>query len=129
MIEWHGEVVKHEVGNLTGNRLRLLAIMTMRYMQTHMTPRPPGAGSRRHVPSKPGQPPAVRSGNLRSSILWELDNGSNSRDGGGGNGATVARIGVPGHAIYGLYLEHGTKRVKSRPWMVPALKAILAKGL
>jgi hypothetical protein len=68
----------------------------------------------------------VRTGRLRSSILWELDDGSNSQNGGRGERATRARIGVPPHTIYGLYLELGVPKrgLAPRPWMRPALDAV-----
>lgn len=126
-VKWYGNKVQIGVGQLVSTRLRLCAIMTHRYMQTHMTPRPAGAGGRRHVPSQPGQPPAVNTGNLRSDIMWELDNGTSSQATGTDKGATRARIGVTKKTIYGLYLELGApkRNLKPRPWMRPALNAVL----
>lgn len=105
MIVWHEEPFMKMVSEASGKKLRLLAMLVHRKMITSFSP---------NAPSLPGNPPAVRTGNLRSSIVWEMNKDE-----------TVARIGVPKHAIYGLYLELGSKFVKPRPWMKPAVEAVM----
>lgn len=126
-VAWYGRQVESAVGDLAGEKLRLIALLVQQKMVTSFTGRPSGGGGARHVPSAPGEPPAVDTGNLRSSVLWELDNGTSSLSPGTGAGATTARIGVPEHAIYGLYLEVGSEKtnLEARPWMVPAVDAVM----
>ena len=127
-VKWYGKEVELGSREQMGARLKVIAIAVFHKMSTSFTPRPPGVKGKAHIPSQPGQPPAVDTGNLKSSRVWELDNGASSKNGGSGKGATIARIGVPRHAIYGVYLESGTKRgLKPRPWMVPALMYVVER--
>lgn len=64
----------------------------------------------RYEASKPGESPRLRTGQLRQSVTREID-----RD------ALVARVGVPETALYGFYLEVGTRYISHRPWMVKTL--------
>lgn len=57
--------------------------------------------------SKPGEPPAIRTGNLRNSIQTaRLPDGT-------------ARVGST--AKYGLWLEFGTAKMLPRPFIVPTM--------
>lgn len=61
-------------------------------------------------PSKPGEPPAVDTGRLRSSITHDVKV----------EGDEV--IGLVGTATeYGLYLELGTNKMAARPFLRPAV--------
>ena len=71
-----------------------------------------GPGVRLRVPSRPGQPPAVQIGNLRRSITVDV-----GRDFDG----NVARVGPGREAPYGKFLEFGTRKIKPRPFLRPAL--------
>ncbi len=71
-------------------------------------------------PSKPGESPRKRTGWLQRNVKYEV-----SREG-------VGRVGVTRNALYGLFLELGTARVRPRPWLLatvskelPALQAIV----
>jgi len=68
-----------------------------------------------HVASAPGAAPAVDTGRLRASITYEL-----GQDGRG----LVARIGT--NVKYAAYLELGTRRMRPRPFLRPALAAAKA---
>ena len=59
--------------------------------------------------SLPGNPPSKQSGRLRSSIAWEIVQGK----------AVSARVGT--NVKYGRYLELGTRCMKARPFLRPAL--------
>lgn len=63
----------------------------------------------RHQASKAGQPPASDTGRLAGSIYMVISNNK--------LGALVGTD-VP----YGAYLEHGTRNIKPRPWLRPAIE-------
>lgn len=66
-------------------------------------------------PSKPGEPPRLRTGFGRSHVYKEpID------------GGLRWRIGVRGNAAYMGLLELGTKRVAARPWLAATLRKHLA---
>lgn len=77
--------------------------------------------------SKPGEPPHVVTGTLRSSIGFAISDGRF----GGGKGIATPRsgpesvVGVVGSNLqippYPYYLEVGTSRMKARPFLRPAL--------
>lgn len=62
-------------------------------------------------PSKPGEPPRKRTGWGQRHVVWEFDPRT-----------MRGRVGIAKNAIYMLYLELGTRRVKRRPWLVATLK-------
>lgn len=66
-------------------------------------------------PSRPGEPPRLRTGWLRSHVVYELD-----------RQALRSRVGLARNALYGLYLELGTRRMAARPWLLATLDAHLA---
>jgi len=63
-------------------------------------------------PSRPGQPPRVRTGTGRSEIVREYN--GNDRN-------PAVRVGVTRKGIYMFYLELGTRRIKARPWLLATL--------
>jgi len=71
--------------------------------------KPPKRGSYRVYPnpSNPGEPPRKRTGWGQRHIMREVD-----------TVRMVARVGVAINAIYMLYLELGTRRIRPRPWLV-----------
>ncbi len=85
-----------------------------------------GPGFTQHEPSKEGEIPAVQKGHLRRSIISEMDI---DREG------PLARVGpmsrVRGFEIkYARWLEFGTRKMKARPYMRPAVsrnKQMLAR--
>ncbi len=67
-------------------------------------------------PSKPGEPPRKRLGDLRKSINFEKVNES----------GTQVRAGTS--EKHGLYLELGTRRgLEPRPWLRPTLQKLRGK--
>lgn len=64
-------------------------------------------------PSKPGQPPRLRSGFGRSNIFLRSV---------GSKRKPVVQVGVGGNAAYMFLLEVGTKRVARRPWLLATLQ-------
>jgi hypothetical protein len=67
-------------------------------------------------PSKPGEPPRVRTAFLRKNTIEEFDEKN-----------MVARIGVTSNAKYGLWLELGTIRMKARPFLLATLNKFMSQ--
>lgn len=61
-------------------------------------------------PSKPGEPPKLRTGFGQRNIVVEHD-----------RPRMVSRVGVTRNARYMIFLEVGTRRIKRRPWMSATL--------
>jgi hypothetical protein len=71
-------------------------------------------GTRRHKASAPGEPPAVDSGNLLTSLQAE---------------PMIDLKNLHGEIYlndYGFMLEDGTKHIAARPWIVPSVEEFLA---
>lgn len=66
-------------------------------------------GKKHHVSSRPGNPPAIDTGNLVGSIRYDVE-GMGLRIGAGIN-----------KPPYPKYLEKGTSRMAARPWLKPAV--------
>lgn len=66
-----------------------------------------GGGSYEHISSKAGEAPNTDTGRLVSSIQMEV---------------TPRDVFVGTGLKYGKFLEFGTTRMASRPWLVPALE-------
>ena len=62
-----------------------------------------------HIASSPGNPPAIDSGELLRSIVYDV------RD-------MEVEIGNEAGAPYGRFLEEGTKKMEARPWLAPAVE-------
>lgn len=91
-IEWHAGVVEDMlVGDRGGRSYRI-----------------PGTG-RTYRASLPGEPPASRTGALRSSYQFRTRNTING---------LVGEVGSP--LEYAVHLEYGTKRMAPRPHLMPA---------
>ena len=63
------------------------------------------------TPSRPGEPPRKRTGWLQSHTLYEFDEETHT-----------GRVGVARNALYGIFLELGTRLMKARPWLLATLK-------
>ncbi len=100
---------------LLQTRARLLAsrpagrIRRKRARQTKAGPR--GSQYTEFVPSRPGQPPALRTGFGRRNILMEFFPDQ-----------LLARVGPAQQADYMAYLELGTKHISPRPWLRTAVE-------
>lgn len=68
-------------------------------------------------PSQPGEPPRKRTGWGQRHVVWEFVNDPSRGPSG--------RVGIAKNAMYMLYLELGTRRVKRRPWLVATLRKYL----
>lgn len=113
-FKWFGSGFLKVIEGNAGNLLKVIGLHMQRDIVLSFSPM---------APSKPGQPPAVVTGNLRSNVVWELNNGSNSQNAGPGEGATALAVGVTSRAFYGGILE-----VKmNRPFLVPALRRMMGQ--
>lgn len=72
------------------------------------------AGGIQHIPSRPGDPPRVVTGRGRASITHEVERQGRS---------IVARVGS--NVVYMRFLELGTIHMEPRPWLRPALLAVV----
>jgi len=78
--------------------------------------RVPGTKRKKYIPSAPGEPPAVRTGDLKKSYVYEIDQMVNNMRG---------RVGSD--LKYALWLERGTSEIKPRPALQPALDDNIAE--
>lgn len=77
-------------------------------------------GRKRHYPSAPFHAPAFDSGELARSIIVDAQT------------PTIVEVGASIGAPYAHNLEEGTKRMKKRPWLAPAVNKqtpIITKAL
>ena len=64
-------------------------------------------------PSKPGEPPRKRTGWLQRHVQREYDKPS-----------LTSRVGVQRNALYGIFLELGTRFMAARPWLLATLNKV-----
>ncbi len=89
-------------------------------------------GKNFHRPSAPGSAPAVDFGILKSSVASQVDVGILTVDGFVGSDIKIMEKGlrqkkgklsnIRSLVQYGFFQEVGTKFMKARPWLRPALK-------
>lgn len=120
-LNWYGPQVLASVGREVERRLDEAAIIVVTNAQDSMAeskggvPITRGAG-RGTLASAPGEPPAIRTSNLVNSVDWEtIFTASGTR-------AAKLRRRVGTNVKYGLWLEVGTRHIKPRPWLLPALQ-------
>lgn len=65
-------------------------------------------GKRWHIASSPGNRPAIDTGQLLRSIVMDVR-------------IDEVEVGVKSGAPYAKYLEEGTKKMKARPFLAPAI--------
>ncbi len=119
-----GEIIEHKAINVEGIAKALLLIPgSGRLYDTYVYTRIPGAapgtpgrlgfyGHRPpHVASAPGMPPASDTGQLLASLGHKLEV----------EDTVVGRVFAA--KLYALLLEHGTRYMLPRPFLVPALEA------
>lgn len=70
-----------------------------------------------HVPSSPGEPPAVDTGTLRRSVQMEVQDAPT---------LIIVRVGT--NLKYGLFLEIGTVHIQPRPWLLPAFLTLFQRA-
>lgn len=68
------------------------------------------------TPSRAGEPPRKRTGFLAANVKYELDQGE-----------MKGRVGIGQNALYGLYLELGTRFMGPRPWLLATLNKTMGQ--
>lgn len=109
-LKWNGEAVKHELraASWAGVVRATIYTHTKLVEETGVSAKVgTGTTAADYQASKPGEPPRKRTGWMQRHIMFELDE-ANGR----------GRLGIAKNAIYGIFLELGTKRVKARPWLL-----------
>jgi len=128
-VRWYGDRVAaglersaaegvQRAATLVQTRARLLAnrpAKRIRKKRTRSTSAgPKGSQYTEYVGSTPGSPPMVRTSFGRRNVLVEFSRAK-----------LVARVGPAANAVYMAYLELGTKTIRPRPWLKPALQQSL----
>lgn len=126
VLKWHGDKFNHALRNATAEGLaRATAFF---HHQCRAAVSKPNTGERKKGgrgkngrfkksrtvysnPSKPGEPPRLRTGFGQRNVLMEFDR---SRPAG--------RVGVGRNAMYMFFLEIGTRKVARRPWLLATLQ-------
>ena len=124
-LEWNGPQVEAEIRRTAGEAIVRATVYL--WQQCRQAVGEPNSGERRKHrtkktksgrpasytvyphPSREGDPPRKRTGWLQNNIVYEVI---------GTVGSPVGRVGVRENAIYGAYLELGTRRMKPRPWLL-----------
>lgn len=88
-IIWHGGVIKELTGSRSGRTYRI------------------SGTNRTYQASAPNEPPASRTGDLRTSYRFQVTD-------------NYAEIGSP--LEYAPYLEYGTRKMSPRPHLMPAFQ-------
>lgn len=108
-LRWHGDKVKKTIDKGMRKRLQTAALLWVRYVTQQLNRRLNRDGN---SPSTPGGFPAMVSSHLRGRITWE-----EIQDG--------VKVGT--NVIYGKFLELGTRKMRKRPWMTLANRALKSK--
>ena len=124
IAEWHGKVVftKATAANIAA--MKRAGYLVKRDVKKHFTLRGTGRQYGKHTASVAGEPPAVNMGVLRASIMscTEVKGDNVTGQVGPDIEYIAAKSGAGTDVDYGLYLELGTKKMKPRPFLRPALK-------
>jgi len=104
ITKWYGQRVFDEATDVNVKAMTKAALVVERHIKTNFT----NTDGR----SAPGEPPAVDTGLLRSSIMHHVVKRM---------GNVMGFVGITNQVKYGLYLEVGTKNMQPRPFLRPAL--------
>lgn len=124
-LSWHGREFEQHLRQATAQGLNRAA--TFLHAECRREVSKPNSGKRVKVkkqtpggnkrsrtiypnPSKPGEPPKLRTGFGQRNIVKEFDAAS-----------MEARVGVTANAMYMFYLEVGTRTIARRPWLMATL--------
>ncbi|MBY0523429.1 MAG: hypothetical protein K2R98_08515 [Gemmataceae bacterium] len=110
---WHGDDAYKVVVDSGWDRIRRAVVFFWQSVQTALNvsnPRP------YRTPSQPGEPPRKRTGFLAANVKYEL-----------GQAQMKGRVGIGANALYGLFLETGTKWMAARPWLQATLDKVIGQ--
>ncbi len=96
------------------NRIRNTIILSMQQTQTDFTNFKRLKSGKIHYRSMEGFPPAIDTGNLLRSIMFDIRDMEIEI---GSKAGTKTKSGVS----YAQYLEEGTRKMAARPWLAPAV--------
>jgi hypothetical protein len=129
-LKWRGDEFGQRLHNATSDGLKRATVYY--HTQARQAVSKPNSGVRVPVmrrtpggnkksrtiypnPSKPGEPPKLRTGQGQRGVIMEFDESE-----------PAGRVGISRNAKHMLYLELGTRRVRRRPWLVETLRKHLA---
>lgn len=140
VVKWYGDQELSRLRKAAGDAIRRSAVLLQtrarllasrpaerirRKRHRTTTAGPPGSGYTEFIASRPGQPPALRTGFGRRNILMEFVPDQ-----------LLARVGPSKQADYMAYLELGTQHISPRPWLRtaveqsrPAIRALIETAL
>ena len=107
---WNGDAAYREVVDAGWSNLVRAVVFYWTALQNSLNvsnPRP------YHTPAPPGDPPHKRTGFLAANVVYELE-----------KEYLLARVGVLRNALYGMFLELGTRFMAPRPWLLATLEKV-----
>ncbi len=112
-LTWNGDVVYDQIVAESWAGVVRAVVYSHSMMKTEINRGGWGVtgGKKTYTPSLPGQPPNKITGWLQANVAFELDEAKG-----------IGRIGVRKNAMYGIFLELGTRKMKPRPWMLATIK-------
>ena len=128
ITQWRAKEVFQKVTDANLKAMNTAVMVVERDVKTHFTLQGAGnaspRGDKMHYASLPGQPPAIDTGVLRSSIKGVVEKKALGIIGKVGPDIDyiAARADVGTDVEYGYYLEIGTSKIEPRPYLRPALK-------
>lgn len=129
ITKWHGQKVFTLATEANIKAMQKAAFVVEGYVKNHFTKQGSGRKYSKYTASRAGQPPAIDTGILRSSIMSDVK--VKALNVIGRVGPDIELIGAKSDAgtdvNYGLYLEVGTKNISKRPFLRPALRATRKK--
>lgn len=114
MLQWHGDEAIRTIDAASDESVQRAAVYFWERLQDELgVSAKVGRGTKKkdYAASAPGEPPRKRTGWLQRHVLWLFEQSYH-----------WARVGLSANAIYGLYLEFGTKRMLARPWLFATLR-------
>lgn len=125
-LKWRGDLFEQRLHDATAEGLKRATVYY--HTQARQAVSKPNSGVRVPVmrrtpggnkksrtiypnPSKPGEPPRLRTGFGARNVIMEFDEND-----------VAGRVGIAKNAKYMLYLELGTRFIRRRPWLVATLR-------
>lgn len=128
LIKWYGKEVYMKATAVNKDAMDRAGFLLERHIKESFgTGKPAGHSYRRtksgnrHTPAAEGEIPAVDTGTLRASIIHQTEETSKGVIGKVGSAIDIIQAKTGSDMDYGFYLEVGTKKMRARPWLRPAL--------